>query len=93
MGRLFSICRARFLAQGKLYVKKFARECKYGHGAMQSVSPGENSSWALVLVNVNKEDEIASVDDGGFIRSDTVYTLNLFRCGSCGYMEIFDDIV
>ncbi len=72
-----------------------APTCKYGHGPLARVidSPG-NHRFALMGVTLPKPPE-------GFIQfseastpaqpSGRVYSIAVFRCTTCGYLELFDD--
>lgn len=62
-------------------------ECKYCHGPMATPPGDETIKWSLRAVF--KE----TGANGQSIVQDSpyVFSLNLFRCPTCGYLELFDD--
>ena len=64
---------------------KFRPECKYGHGELYL----DNKTWALSGVEVtnNPNNTFTTAWNGH------AYTLKIYRCNTCGYLELFDDVV
>lgn len=61
--------------------------CKYGHGPMDEPPRDPEVIWAIRAVF--KE----AGANGNQIIGETsyAYTMHLFRCKECGYIEFFDD--
>ena len=61
--------------------------CRYGHGLLRAVHGNHERRYVLRSVtkseNAEGENEIAE--------TPYVFTLHLFRCDTCGYLEMFDD--
>lgn len=66
-----------------------AKSCRYGHGELKKI----NGVWTLAEYQRNERPHpsqpdsiIISNDPTGFI-----FTLRLFKCETCGYIEFCDD--
>ncbi|SAJ91427.1 hypothetical protein UA11_04699 [Burkholderia multivorans] len=80
---------------------KVTPTCRYGHGELLQVtqpdSPdGAKHSWGLVGVLLHHFRAGASrvgepLTATMISESGSVYTMKMFRCPTCGYMELFDD--
>lgn len=58
--------------------------CKYGHGALRLAdAPSRNvqTSWALVEYRIG---------DGSASETGACWTVKLYLCQTCGYIEFFD---
>lgn len=62
-------------------------KCKYEHGSLER--PPEDSGVAWAIRAIYKE----TATNGGQIieESPFAYTMHLYRCKQCGYIEFFDD--
>ena len=65
--------------------------CKYGHGELKK----EDGLWGLggfdryqLSVNSTVDTPINEV-----IRNERAFTLCVYRCSKCGYLEFFDDVI
>jgi len=75
---------------------KVVPTCRYGHGELVHVDKhDENHRWGfmgLSLINMQ-----AGMEAGQPLRitkpSERVFTVQLYRCSECGYLEAFDDEV
>ena len=73
---------------------KFTPTCRYGHGDLEVIPRApENHYWGLmgahhlplrVGMSVNKP--LSATEASG-----RIYTVAIYRCSTCGYMELFDD--
>jgi hypothetical protein len=64
---------------------KVTPECRYGHGELDwQVDPsGEISQFVLGGVHA---------ENGQFTPTSRFFGVKLFRCSTCGYIELFDDV-
>jgi hypothetical protein len=70
--------------------------CKYGHGNLERIKTGPTSFWGLVgaAQRPARVDEMRAGDPLASLQaSGAVYTVIVYRCLHCGYMELFDDII
>lgn len=60
-------------------------ECRYGHGALQRIELQKinNKTRLLALATFAQTGPLLGMDGGGF-------TVQMFRCPQCGYLELFD---
>lgn len=73
---------------------KIEPTCRYGHGALIEIarSPDEHY-WGFIgasLVPFRVEMSVDTPLEDTEV-SGRIYTVSLFRCPSCGYLEVFDD--
>lgn len=64
-------------------------ECKYGHGSLVE----QDGTWSLPMVtkeprDIPQEDRTVMVAS---MYSEMVYTVKIWQCPVCGYIELFDD--
>lgn len=73
--------------------EKITPTCRYGHGPLNRDKPDTNHYWAVMgAVNI----PLTAMSPVNKPISDTqssnlIYTVNLYRCETCGYIELFDD--
>ena len=67
--------------------------CKYGHGPLaRLVDDPADHRFALVGVTLPKpEGFLQFAEQAPTHASGRVYSLAVFRCMTCGYLELFDD--
>lgn len=58
------------------------RTCRYGHGQLDSI----DGIWSLEGLRPQK----SAV--GGLASNGQVFTVRVFRCETCGYVELYDDM-
>lgn len=61
--------------------------CRYGHGPLRPAHGGQERRYVLRSVFKSKNAE----GDDEITETPYVFTLHLFRCDTCGYLEMFDD--
>ena len=63
--------------------------CRYGHGEL-SVQPGK---WALTGIEFETFDTSSTVNEplSTIALNGNAFTLSIYRCPTCGYLEFFDD--
>lgn len=75
---------------------KITPTCRYGHGELQeSPRSPDNHCWGLIGATLTNQvvgathfgTSIARVTEA----SGRVFTITLYRCPVCGYLEMFDD--
>jgi hypothetical protein len=61
--------------------------CRYGHGPLEESQNDDNLRFALRSVYKTQEaSKQQSITDAPY-----VFTVRLYRCATCGYVELFDD--
>jgi hypothetical protein len=70
--------------------------CRYEHGLLLHVPTADDAAWGLVGVQVQRAtagmmragDPLQAV-----FPNDRIFTVRVFRCATCGYIEMFDEDV
>lgn len=76
---------------------KVTPECRYGHGPLQNIQPEAPTPghhfWGLQGVTLTPF-RAGSPAATPLLTSETtsrIYSVMIFRCPTCGYVELFDD--
>lgn len=61
--------------------------CRYGHGPLEEQTQDDEVRWSLpsITQSVSDTGQVA-VGAGPF-----AYSVRMYRCATCGYLELFDD--
>jgi hypothetical protein len=61
--------------------------CRYGHGPLVDQAYEPDMAWSLNSVKKKTHDDGQyTIENGPF-----AFVFRLFRCPTCGYLELFDD--
>jgi hypothetical protein len=71
--------------------------CKYGHGALEQQTAFGSTSWVIPAIDMTgfgdegqevlSAEELAKMSQPAFTGA---FTLGIYRCNVCGYLEFFD---
>jgi hypothetical protein len=70
--------------------------CRYGHGELElQNTASEDSRWVIGQLDSRTMRAYSLLDGGPEYQpfSPVVFSLNIYRCSKCGYLELFDDEV
>ena len=70
--------------------------CRYGHGTLTAVKAQEGEYWGLVgakIIRSKVGEAVAGSPLSTLQTSGRVYTVQPYLCTTCGYMELFDDLI
>lgn len=75
---------------------KVTPTCRYGHGDLEVANEGhDTNTHRWTLLGVTSQSFVAGSSVGTPLTSTgpsgNVFTLALYRCPVCGYLEMFDD--
>jgi hypothetical protein len=62
--------------------------CKYGHGSMTEHKPPDNADGYYLGSFLRVMPESSE----GYVITPTIFTFSLYRCSTCGYLEMFDKV-
>ncbi|QNB08372.1 hypothetical protein G5S34_17515 [Herbaspirillum frisingense] len=72
--------------------KDFQPLCRYGHGALIKDQLGPSQFWGLMGAIVRETPPKTLLGQTTeTVSSGVLFTVNLYRCKVCGYIELFDD--
>lgn len=75
---------------------KVVPTCRYGHGNLEHVDKNDvDHRWGLMGLSMIGVQPATDSEPRLIITkpSDRVFTVQLYRCPECGYLEAFDDEV
>ena len=58
--------------------------CRYGHGSLVEQSNSRGTGWAVMGI-----DSLSEKGNIGLVKG--MFTVRLWKCLECGYLEMFDD--
>ncbi len=68
----------------------FTPTCRYGHGNLEAQTGVEGYTWVIPAIDMELFMDGDSWAQGWQAALPGVYTIRLFRCPTCGYVEMFD---
>lgn len=72
--------------------KNFQPTCRYGHGDLEQEKLGPSQFWGVMGALVREiPPKTLLGQTTETVSSGALYTVNLYRCRVCGYVELFDD--
>lgn len=70
----------------------FEPSCRYGHGSLEKDQIEKDHFWGIVGAQLKKMNATSPV--GAAIQesrpSGGIYSVHIYRCPVCGYIELFD---
>lgn len=67
-----------------------SKSCRYGHGELIQIE----GIWSLSCMEKEERENPAFPDKKSISHTPNgvIYTMHVYRCPVCGYLELFDDL-